>query len=109
MLGRPEDARPALREALAIARSIGDRQWMHWGVALAAWAAAEKGRLSQAGSLWGALEAESERAPVGQWEKGERDTFVARIRRSVPEFERAAVEGRRLTLAEAVELALSLD
>ena len=109
MLGRPEDAQPALREALAIARSIGDRQWMLWGVALAAWAACEEGRLSRAGSLWGALEAESERAPVGQWEKGERDTFVARIVRDVPEFEQAAAEGRRLTLAETVELALSLD
>jgi len=109
MLGRPEDAQPALREALAIARSIGDRQWMLWGVALAAWAACEEGRLSRAGMLWGALEAESERAPVGQWEKGERDTFVARIVRNVPEFEQAAPEGRRLTLAETVELALSLD
>ncbi len=109
MLGRPEDAQPALREALAIARSIGDRQWMLWGVALAAWAACEEGRLSRAGSLWGALEGESERAPIGQWEKGERDTFAARIVRDVPEFEQAAAEGRRLTLAETVELALSLD
>jgi predicted ATPase len=108
MVGRPEVARPACREGLTVARSIGDRQWMHWGVTLAAWTAAEEGRLSEAGTLWGALEVEAEREPIGQWE-GERETWVARIVRGAPEFEQAALQGRQLTHAEAVKLALSLD
>jgi predicted ATPase len=107
ILGRPDVARPACREGLAIGRAIGDRQWTHWGVTLAAWIAAEKGQLAEAGRLWGALEAEAEREPIGQWE-GERDTWVERIVRAAPEFEQASQEGRRLEHADAMDIALSL-
>jgi predicted ATPase len=109
MVGRTEVASPACREGLTAAHSIGDRQWSVWGVAIAAWMAAEEGRAFEAGRLWGALEAESERARIGQWEAGERDRWVDRIVRSVPDFDQGVLAGGRLTLDEAVDLALSID
>jgi hypothetical protein len=82
---------------------------MVWGVALVAWMAVEDGRLAESGRLWGALEAEAERAPIGQWEAGERDRWVDRIVCADPEFEQGLVDGRRLSLDEAVEYALGAD
>jgi predicted ATPase len=107
-LGRLDEGRRGIREGLAIARSIRDRQWTVWGVTLAAWAAAEEGRLFDAGRLWGALRAESERTPIGQWE-GERDTWAGHIVRAAPEFEQGVLEGHRLAFEDAVEHALSVD
>src|SRR5581483_10970825 len=105
-LGRPDEAEPSLREGLALAREIGDRQSAFFGVSLLAWLAAVEGRLEEAGRLWGALEADAEQAPVGQWEL-ERELYTARLRMGMPEFERGRAEGRRLSLGEAVELALA--
>ncbi len=105
-LGRPDEAEPSLREGLALAREIGDRQSAFFGVSLLAWLAAVEGRLEEAGRLWGALEADAEQAPVGQWEL-ERELYTARLRMGMPEFERGRAEGRRLSLDEAVDLALA--
>jgi tetratricopeptide (TPR) repeat protein len=100
-LGALELGRAALREGVEVAGSIGDRQWLVWGVTLAAWLAVAEGRDAEAGRLWGALEAEAERAPIGQWE-GERDTWSGRIVRTSPEFELGREAGWRLTLDKAV-------
>lgn len=105
-LGRPDEAEPSIREGLALAREIGDRQWKFFGVSLLAWLAAVEGRLEEAGRLWGALEADAERAPVGQWEL-ERERYAERLQIGTPAFERGRAAGQRLSLDEAVEEALA--
>ena len=78
-------------------------------LAILARAAAEQGDQQRAGRLWGALEREAERGPIGQWEaQGEGDQYTAAVlARTGAEFERARQEGRRLALDAAVELALA--
>jgi class 3 adenylate cyclase len=63
----------------------------------------------QAGTLWGAVEGEAERAPIGQWEN-EREEYAGYVFTVAgPEFERGRADGRATSLDEAVEYALSLD
>jgi tetratricopeptide (TPR) repeat protein len=104
-LGRVEEAEPVARKELTLAAKIGDRQASFFGLVHAAWIAAQRGEDDRAGLLWGALEAEAGRAPIGQWEK-ERDEYVELILRETPEFTRAREEGRRLSFERAVEKAL---
>ena len=69
--------------------------------------AAARGDLVRAGRLWGAIEAEAVRSPLGNWEQ-ERDEYAAAIvAPGDPEFEAARTAGRGLTLAEAVDYALA--
>ena len=108
-LGRHEEAARWAREALPVAHRIGDRQRIVYALAVLALAAAERGNQTRSGRIWGALEREEERGPVGQWEgEGERDGYAAAVMaRTGGEFERARQEGRRLSLDAAVELALA--
>jgi len=105
-IGRVDDAAEAARKVVEIASSIADRQHAVYGVVYLAWVAAGRGELERAGRLWGAVEAEVERAAVGQWE-GERDELASHVVRDDPAFERGCAEGRRLTLDEAVAEALA--
>ncbi len=105
-LGDVEGSRERAAAGLGLAQSIGDRQGMVYSLALLAWAAAEAGDAERAGRLWGAVEAEAERGPIGQWES-ERADYAAHVQRVAgPEFERAAEAGRRLALDDAVAYAL---
>ena len=104
-LGRSGAAQEPLRDVLGISRSMGDRQHAVYGLALLAWLAVETGELEQAGRLWGAVEAEAERAPVGQWE-AERDEYAGFVVRDDPAFERGRLAGPRLTFDQAVAEAL---
>ena len=105
-LGRIDEAVRRGRESLALAREIGDRQGTVFALALLAWAAAEQHDIRRAGRLWGALEAEEERAPVGQWEE-EREKFAGRVRvEGSAEVELGLREGRRLSLEAAIDEAL---
>jgi predicted ATPase len=102
--GQMEDWR---REALEIGREIGDRRGSVYGLALSARIAAERGDLQRAGLLWGAVEAEEARGQIGQWED-EREKYAAHIlAHAGPDLERGLEEGRLLSLAEAIERALS--
>ena len=105
-LGRPGAAAEPLRDVVGTSRSMGDRQHAVYGLALLAWLATEQGDLGRAGRLWGAVEAEAERAPVGQWEV-ERDEYASHVVRDDPAFERGRAAGRRLTLDQAVDEALA--
>jgi hypothetical protein len=108
-LQRPHDAAPSARAGLELAVEIGDRQWIFYGLTLLAWIAAAEGRTEAAGRLWGALEAEVGRAPVGQWEL-ERDDFATHVVSRTRAFERGFDRGLRLALDEAVALGLeSID
>jgi predicted ATPase len=105
-LGRPDDALPRIRQSLIIARTMHDRQWLVYGLTLLAWATAAKGQAERAGRLWGAVEGEAERGRIGQWEN-EREEYAGYVFAAAgPEFERARVDGRSMSLDEAVDLAL---
>ena len=76
--GNLESAEERLRQALEEAVGIGERQLTIYNLALLSRTAAERGAAERAGVLWGAVEAEEQREPVGQWE-GERDEYAAPI------------------------------
>ena len=105
-LGRTEDAEPDARKAVELAMACGDRQWVVYSLSLLAWGAGLRGDATRAGLLWGAAEAERDRAPLGQIE-AEFGKYAARVLiADGPEFSRAREEGRRLSLERAVEEAL---
>jgi predicted ATPase len=106
-LGRIDEAEAAAREELALARAIADRQSMVFGLVQIAWISAVRGDVSRAGRLWGAVEAEEARAPVGQWED-ERESYAERVLGAGdPELERSRQVGRGVSFTNAVEEALS--
>ena len=102
LVGRVDEAEIVARKELALARKIGDRQAIVYGLVHLAWIAAARGDAERAGLLWGAVEAEEARAPVGQWE-AEREDYAGRICLEGPEFTRAREKGRVLSLERAVE------
>jgi predicted ATPase/class 3 adenylate cyclase len=104
-LGRIDEAEATARRELSLSREIGDRQSSVYGLAHFAWIAALRGDEERAGLLWGAVEAEEARAPVGQWET-ERDDFRERVGAG-DEVERGRLKGRTLSLATAIEQALA--
>jgi predicted ATPase len=108
---RLEDARKALLEALPLHQRLGDRLHLVYGLLLLGRVLAERGFLEQAGVLWGSLQAEAGRGPIGQWEdEDEQAEFEElRARYEGPDLERGLELGRGLSLNEAVEFALSID
>jgi predicted ATPase len=105
-LGRPEVAEERGREGLRLSAQLADRQFVVFSLALLARFAVADGRFERAGRLWGAIEAEEARAPVGQWEHN-REEYAASVVAAGPEFEAARAAGRTLALDAAVEYALS--
>jgi predicted ATPase len=102
-LGRLDEGEAAGRKQLLLSRKIGERQSSVYGLVFLAWAASQRKDAARAGLLWGAVEAEEKRAPIGQWEL-ERDLYAGRVLvADGPEFRRAREEGRRLSLERAVE------
>jgi predicted ATPase len=104
-LGRVDEAEPHARQQLRLAQELGDRQSAVVGVAQSAWIASARGDLARAGRLWGAVESEERRAPVGQWED-EREKYLALVLGG-RDLEPFRSQGRGLSLAAAVEEALS--
>jgi tetratricopeptide (TPR) repeat protein len=105
-LGRIDDAEPAARRHLELARAIGERQHSVLGLVLHAWIAARRGDAERAHLLWGAVEAEERWGLLGQWE-AERDEYAAKVGvRSGAELDRARSRGRGLSLQAAIEEAL---
>ena len=106
-LGRVEEGERSARRSLAAARELDDRRGTVFALAMLAWAAADRGDALQAGLLWGAIEAEEQRGPLGQW-KRHRDEYSGHVLAAEgPEFTRAREEGRRLSLERAAEKALA--
>jgi predicted ATPase/class 3 adenylate cyclase len=92
--------------ALRIAHEIGDRMMTIYLLSLVARCAIEHEDAERAGRLWGAIETEEARAPMGQWEM-EREAYAAPLlRRAGAGFERGRALGRTLSLDEAVKQAL---
>jgi predicted ATPase len=105
-LGRTGEAEAYGRDGLRMAAAIQDRQLTVYLLALLAATAVAGGQLERAGAVWGAVEAEEERARIGQWE-AERDFYADRVLQEPNEaFERGRAEGRLMRLSDAVEYAL---
>lgn len=105
--GELEEGERRAREALELHWRMDDRSGKVYDLAILAWAAAERRDAHRAGKLWGPIEAEETRGPVGRgWEaqRGEYASHLASV--AGPEFEQARREGSRLSLDEAVEYAL---
>jgi predicted ATPase len=106
-LGRTGEAEAYARDALRLAVAIQDRQLTIYLLAILAGTAAVHGHLEKAGAVWGAVEAEEGRGPVGQWE-AEREAYAARVLDHENEaFAAGRVRGRRMTLSDAVDYALA--
>jgi hypothetical protein len=103
---RAGEAESFARESLELMRPIGDRQMMVFALARLARIAAEAGRPEEAGLIWGAIEAEEARSPMGAWAK-ERDRFWKPIRiHAGPELERGGELGRELSFDDGIDAAL---
>jgi non-specific serine/threonine protein kinase len=100
-LGKLDDARTNMREALSISYAMRDRRGVVYELRLLMENAAAGGDARLAATLAGAIEAEVERAPVGRWVHS-----WAREPVEAPLDDEALEEGRRLSLDDAVALAL---
>jgi predicted ATPase/class 3 adenylate cyclase len=108
-LGDSELARRRAPEALRLCRECDDRQLTVYSLALLARLAAKAGQAGRAGRLWGAIETEESRGPVGHWESERDSEFASSGDTQSPEFEEGRLSGRSLSLDEAVEYALTED
>ena len=104
-LGRLDDARADAEQALALSITMHDRSAIVYELGLLAEIHARKGQTERAGELWGAVDAEEARGPVGVSLHG-----PVRFRPSVsgPDaaFDGGLAAGGALTLDEAVAVAL---
>jgi tetratricopeptide (TPR) repeat protein len=105
-LGQLDDAAPAARRQLELSRAIGDRQSSVIGVVLLAYLAARRGDHERAHLLWGAVEAEEGRGPIGQWETEREDYRAKVLLADGEELERARRLGRGRSLEAAIQEAL---
>jgi hypothetical protein len=111
-LGRLEDAERDARSALTVGRDMENRRHIVQALAVLAAVAVGRGDPERAGRLWGAVEAEELRGPLGRmprmaaWEQ-DREKFHALVHAEPNDaFERTLTEGRRLSLDDAVVYAL---
>ena len=105
-LGRTSDADACARESLQIMSEIGDRQMVIFTLARLARIAAETDQLERAGLLWGSIEAEEGRSPMGAWAK-ERDRLGAPVLvHDGADFQHGREQGRLLSFDEGVDAAL---
>jgi predicted ATPase/class 3 adenylate cyclase len=103
--GHIDEAREQGTRALELARRTGDRLGAAWSLTFFTILAARAGEPRRAGVLWGALEAEAERKPLGIWAE-DRGEAEAALPLDDPEFERGRERGRGLPFEEAMEYAL---
>jgi tetratricopeptide (TPR) repeat protein len=107
LMSRPSQGRDLSRTVLGVAKAIGDRQQIAYALSLLAWAAADLSEPVAAGRLWGAIETESARASIGQWELAREEYEAHLLVVAGPDFDRGRAEGASLTLDGAVEEALT--
>ena len=104
--GRLDEADSHAREALALSNELHDRAGRVFGVGLLAAIAAARGQLDHALRLWTAIEHEDAVAPLGGWRR-HRESCEALIREAgAQEPKRRRGADDRITLDEAVRLAL---
>ncbi|HZU11237.1 MAG TPA: helix-turn-helix domain-containing protein [Chloroflexota bacterium] len=76
--GNLAEALDGVYEALPVCRTISDRVHMVRALAILARIAAAAGESSRAGYLWGAIEAEERRSPVGWW-SADRQSYAQHV------------------------------
>jgi predicted ATPase len=104
--GRFDEAAARAREQLSLSSQVIDRQNAVYALAYLARVAAEEGDLHRAGVVWGSIEVEESRAPVGGWE-WERDTYESPVlAHAGAKFDQGRREGRRMAFNQAIEFAL---
>jgi predicted ATPase/class 3 adenylate cyclase len=104
---RPDEAEPHVRETLALARRMGDRFTTLRALLQYARLAGQRGDLERAGCLWGAVEAERARKPLGGWgstEAAAHSSYLVGLLGD-PQFRRGHELGRSLPLSEAATYA----
>jgi tetratricopeptide (TPR) repeat protein len=106
-LGRRHDAEHWARRALALEHRMGERHGTVNSLALLARIATDIGDRGRAGRLWGAIEREEQQGPLGEWDADRDELAAAVLARPEPALETGRVEGRQLSLDEAVTYALS--
>jgi predicted ATPase/class 3 adenylate cyclase len=108
-IGDLDDARAPLRESLELSRKILDRQGGVYALAVLAALEAMKRDPYRAGLFWGAVEADEQRGPIGQWEtSGDRDTYSAAVfALDGDDLQRGLEEGRVLSLDDALDQAIA--
>ena len=104
--GRVDEAERRAHDSLELAEELKDRPGRIFGVGVLAGVAAERGQHGRAGRLWGAIEDEHAVAPLGGWRRHRQEYEARVLRLSLAEFEHARAEGRKLTLDDAVSIAL---
>jgi predicted ATPase/DNA-binding SARP family transcriptional activator len=101
LLDRFEEAATHARQAFELSCGIGDRTTATYALAILALGAREQGDDERAGRLWGAIEAEEERAFLGGWQ-ADREEYASRILNPrTAEFERGLAAGRQLNFEGA--------
>jgi predicted ATPase len=100
-LGDLEAAAGYAAQVLEMAVALGDRRQLVFAAAELAVNAATRGDAARAGRLWGALEAELNAGPVGQWEQEEAEVTALVLGADGPAFAEARAEGRLLSIPEA--------
>jgi len=108
-LGRTDVAEERGRDGVRLAGEVGDRQLVVFAIAVLARIAAETCQVERAGRLWGAIEAEEGRGPLGQWELDRAEYATRVLADAGADFEAARAAGRSLLLDEAIEYAVSVD
>jgi tetratricopeptide (TPR) repeat protein len=105
--GRFGDARDQGLRALELATRAGDRLGTVYALTFFALLAARRDHNDEAGELWGALEAEAGRGPLGIWAAEERARVEASLPLADADFTRGRERGARLSLDEAVDAVLA--
>jgi predicted ATPase/class 3 adenylate cyclase len=100
-LGRLDSADRYARASFQMAGSLGDRMSSVFAAAEVACVASLCGDVAAAGRIWGAIEAEVDASPLGQW-AAHREEYEAVVLRASAEFEEWRERGSLLSLTEAV-------
>jgi tetratricopeptide (TPR) repeat protein len=108
--GEIEASERHLSEAIELAWRMDDRQNVIFVVATLALVARARGDDERAGWLWGAIDAESARAPIGRWETQYRDEYERQVRDGAgADFARGLEAGRGTSLEAVVASILHRD
>jgi hypothetical protein len=102
-LDRVDEAEAAGRQELELRLVMDDRNSLSYTLSLWAILAAKRGENELAGRIWGSLEAEVARRPVGHW--SHTVAFATPfLPQGDPDYEAGRAAGARLALEDVVEL-----
>jgi predicted ATPase len=107
--GDLDEAEQDGHEALRLLRPDESSAGTFMALTALARVALARGQRRRAGLIWGAVEAERDRAPNGAWERRREERAGRLIRETDPEFVASVQEGRQLEVWDAAAIALGED